>query len=91
MDQKYPTLLRKYRSYAVHHQGSDMISVDYLDKTTIPILEQHAKVALDLGESSIAQCKDDQRKYWPASKYKLKTQWITSLITSGAAPGWQVG
>lgn len=90
-DRKHLSLLHRWRSYVGSQKGpgsKDLI--DHIDTKAIPFSEEHSRNLVKDGEAMIARLKEDQTKNLPASKYKLKTQWIASLVTSGAVPGWEV-
>ncbi len=51
--------------------------------------EQHSNFLIATGRDKIAALKQQIDQSWPASKYKGRGQWMASLISSGALPGWR--
>jgi hypothetical protein len=91
LDQRYLSQLHKWRAYAVRQKNTEMGDfIASIDTLHIPTHENHAKETVKLGEELIARLKENQTKDWPGSRFKLKTHWIASLVSSGAVPEWQV-
>lgn len=91
LDQKYMSLLHRWRAYAISQKNADMTAfITEIDSKNIPSQEQRSRELVNMGEKLIAQLKENQAKTWPASRLKLRTQWLASLVSSGAVPEWQV-
>ena len=83
--QAYNGLLQELREISVRRKDSDLVST--IDDQAMPIQKRNAEMVIASGKSLIGSLKDLQNK--PASKYKDRVSWITSLISSGAMLGWE--
>lgn len=86
-DEKYMSLLKRMRAAFVRKQDAGMIKL--LDEKAIPSQQETSGIAVAHGQSMIAMLRDNETESPPASMYKLRGQWITSLISSGAMCGWE--
>ena len=84
-NQDYVDLLLKMREFAVRKKDTRIITI--IDDEALPVQKQSAESFIAIGKSRICDLKDLQNK--PASSYKRRVPWITSLISSGAMLGWQ--
>ncbi|KAM0806259.1 hypothetical protein BDR22DRAFT_828201 [Usnea florida] len=84
-NQDYVVLLLKLREIAVRRKYTDTIAM--IDDEALPAQKQSTETAIAMGKSLIRDLKDLQNK--PASSYKRRVPWITSLISSGAMLGWK--
>ena len=84
-NQDYVVLVLKLREIAVRRKHTDTIAM--IDDEALPAQKQSTETAIAMGKSLIRDLKDLQNK--PASSYKRRVPWITSLISSGAMLGWK--
>ena len=84
-NQDYVVLLLKLREIAVRRKDTGIIAM--IDDEALPAQKQSAEMVIAMGKSLIRDLKDLQNK--PASSYKRRVPWITSLISSGAMLGWK--
>ena len=84
-NQDYVDLLLKLREIAVRRKATGIIAM--IDDDALPLQKQSAERYIAIGKSLIRDLKDLQNK--PASSYKRRVPWITSLISSGAMLGWK--
>lgn len=86
-DQKYMSLLKRMRAAFVSAKATHMVQV--FDEKNIPHQLQASKSCVAEGERMISMLKNNETKDWPASKHKMRGQWIASLASSGAMTGWE--
>ena len=84
-NQDYVVLLQKLREVAVRMK--DTASVSVIDNDALPLQKKSSEKTIANGKALIDSLKDLQNK--PASSYKKRVPWITSLISSGAMLGWE--
>ena len=84
-NQDYVVLLQKLREIAVRRKDTGTIAM--IDDEALPAQKQSAEMVIAMGKSLIRDLKDLQNK--PASSYKRRVPWISSLISSGAMLGWK--
>ena len=84
-NQDYVVLLMKLREVAVRRKDTGTIAM--IDDEALPAQKESAETVIAMGKSLIRDLKDLQNK--PASSYKRRVPWITSLISSGAMLGWR--
>ena len=84
-NQDYVNLLLQLREIAVRRKDTGIIAM--IDEEALPVQKQSAETYIAIGKSLIRDLKDLQNK--PASSYKKRVTWITSLISSGAMLGWK--
>ena len=84
-NQDYVVLLLKLREVAVRRK--DVGTIAMIDDEALPGQKKSAETVIAKGKSLIRDLKDLQNK--PASSYKRRVPWITSLISSGAMLGWK--
>ena len=80
----YRGLLLGMREIALRRKHPDIVSL--LDNA-MPGHKRHAETVVANGKALIGSLKDLENK--PASIYKGRVPWITSLISSGAMLGWE--
>lgn len=91
LDEKYLSLLKRWQAHAVGKDATHITEfMAHIKNQVIPSQEQHARELVTTGEQWIAQLKENRTENWPASKFKLRTHWMASLVSSGAIPEWQV-
>lgn len=91
LGQRCLSLLQRWQSYAVGRDVPHIADfIEHVNSQAIPRQEQHARELVKMGEHWISQLKENRTKDWPASKFKLRTLWMASLVSSGAIPEWQV-
>ena len=83
--QDYSSLLQELREVSVRRKDSDLIST--IDDVAMPNQRKYAETVIASGKALIGSLKDLQDK--PASNYKGRVPWITSLVSSGAMLGWE--
>ena len=83
---RWASLLQRIRAFGTRSKMNEIVSV--VDDRVIPQTKADSQQFVEFGQRIIATLKEDERKGWPASRYKLRTQWIASLVSSGALPGW---
>lgn len=86
-DEKYMALLKRVRAAFVRNNETGMIKL--IDEKTIPSQRKMSDIAIEEGQSMIAMLRDNETKSSPASMYKTRGHWITSLISSGAMSAWE--
>lgn len=84
-DAKLLSLLKRMRDLATREAWADHLQV--LDQA-IPAQEESSKRTIAFGEGMIASLQKQMDKSWQASRYKMRGQWMLSLVSSGALPGW---
>ncbi|KAL9132877.1 MAG: hypothetical protein Q9175_005950 [Cornicularia normoerica] len=84
-NQDYVVLLQNLRE--VSSRRKDTAIVAMIDNEALPVQKQSAEMVIARGKALIATLSDLQDK--PASSYKMRVPWITSLISSGAMLGWE--
>ena len=85
-DAKYLALLKRIHDLAARKNFVPTLGAV---KMAIPAKEQSTKQTVAAAESMIAVLKQQMGKSWPASRYKMRGQWMASLVSSGALPGWR--
>ena len=83
--QDFNSLLQGLREVSVRRKDSDVVSE--IDDIAMPAQKKSAEMIIASGKALIGSLKDLQNK--PASNYKYRLPWITSLISSGAMLGWE--
>ena len=83
--QDYYGLLQQLREVSVRRKDTDIVS--RIDNVALPGQKESAALVIASGKSQIDNLKDLENK--PASKYKQRVPWITSLISSSAMLGWE--
>ena len=86
-DAKYMSLLRRERAFAARHKEAETIS--WIDNEAEPKQKAKTEETILAGEHMIEKLTKEETKGWPASKHKLRGEWMASLIWSGALPGWR--
>ena len=84
-DAKSVSLLQRLRAFAARNEMEEAVAI--VDEA-LPWERSRSQERVQLGHLMIAKLKEDERENWPASKYKRRGHWISSLVTSGALPGW---
>ena len=84
-NQDYVVLLQKLREISLRRKSSAIVSM--IDNEAIPYQKESSEIAIADGKALISSLKDLQNM--PASSYKNRVPWITSLISSGAMLGWE--
>ncbi|CAD6568389.1 MAG: hypothetical protein ASARMPREDX12_001392 [Alectoria sarmentosa] len=84
-NQDYVVLLQKLREVAVRME--DTASVSVIDNDALPFQKKSSEMTIANGKALIESLHDLRNK--PASIYKKRVPWITSLISSGAMLGWE--
>lgn len=79
------SLLQELREVVIRLKDSEILSM--LDDGAMPAQKQSAEMVIASGKALIDSLTDLQNK--PASNYKHRVPWITSLISSGAMLGWE--
>lgn len=54
----------------------------------IPAKEESLKQTIAAAENIVALLKQQMGRSWLASSYKMRGQWMASLVSSGVLPGW---
>ena len=83
--QDWNSLLQEFREVSVRRKDSDTVS--QIDDVAMPAQKKSVEMVIASGKALIGSLKDLQNK--PASNYKRRVPWITSLISSGAMLGWE--
>ena len=85
-DAKYMSLLRRIQDFAARKNW-----IDTLKDTAkaITALEESSNQVIASGKGMIATLEEQMGESWPASRYKMRGQWMASLVSSGALPGWR--
>ena len=68
-------------------RAKDTATVSQIDDEALPFQKELAEMTIASGKTLIGRLQDLQDK--PASSYKKRVPWITSLISSGAMLGWE--
>lgn len=84
-NQDYVVLLQRLREVSVRMKDTGIVSM--IDNDALPFQKKSSEMAIADGKAVISSLKDLQNK--PASSYKKRVPWITSLISSGAMLGWE--
>lgn len=84
-NQDYVVLLQKLREVSVRMKDTDIVSM--IDDVALPFQKKSSEMAIADAKAVISNLKGLQNK--PASSYKKRVPWITSLISSGAMLGWE--
>ena len=84
-DAKYLALLKRIHALAARKNFVPTLGAVNL---AIPAKENSTKQTVAAAESMIAVLRQQMDKSWPASSYKMRGQWVASLVSSGALPGW---
>lgn len=84
-NQDYVVLLQKFRELSVRRRHPAIVAM--IDEEGIPFQKRSSETVIASGKALIASLKDLQNK--PASSYKKRVPWISSLISSGAMLGWE--
>ena len=84
-NQDYVVLLLKLREIAVRRKDIGIVAM--IDDEALPAQKQSAEKVITIGKNLIRDLKDLQNK--PASSYRRRVPWITSLVSSGAMLGWK--
>lgn len=83
---RFSSLLQKVRA---SYSGQNVTGqARERDETEAQILQEQTNKMLVKGEKRIAELKNGENKDWPASKYKNRGEWLSSLVYSGAIIGW---
>ncbi len=77
-------LAQQFRSVA--EQRRDYRHLPWIDGK---LGEMRAMVGLRVALAQEFKASEEARREWSASRHKDRGQWMASLITSGALPGWQ--
>lgn len=83
--QDFTGLLQKLREVSVRRKDYDVVS--RIDDGALPAHKKASAIVIASGKAQIDSLKDLENK--PASKFKQRVPWITSLISSGAMLGWE--
>lgn len=83
--QDFVVLLQKLREIAVRRKDNENVSM--IDEEALPHQEKSSEMIIEDGKALIDSLKHLQNK--PASSYKQRVPWVTSLISSGAMLGWE--
>lgn len=81
------SLMHRIRAAFVRNNQTSMIKL--IDEEAIPSQRKMSEEAIKEGQSMITMLRDNENQSPPASTYKSRGQWITSLISSGAMPTWE--
>ena len=85
-DDKYMKLLQRMLKHAISRNDRNSISV--IENIAMPSQRRGSEQMVADGKCMIATLKEIKMDL-PASSYKMRGQWITSLVSSGALQGWQ--
>ena len=83
---RYMSLLKRMRDMATRQNWANTLESV---AEVIPPLEESSKQRIAAAESMIATLEQNMGKSFPASSYKMRGQWMASLVSSGALPGWR--
>lgn len=83
---RYMSLLKRWRDLAAREDRTDTLESI---AEAIPLQEESSKQTIAAAEGMIATLEQNMGKSFPASSYKMRGQWMASLVSSGALPGWQ--
>lgn len=84
-NQDYVVLLQNFREISLRRKETAFVSV--IDDDGLPFQRKCSETIIANGKALIDSLKNLQNK--PASSYKRRVHWITSLISSGAMLGWE--
>lgn len=85
-DARTMSLLERIRVLATRRNWADSLEVVL---RAIRNQKKFSKQVVADGKSWIANLEEEMGKRRPASSYKMRGQWMASLVSSGALPGWQ--
>lgn len=83
---RYMSLLKRMRDLAARKNWTDTLQSV---AEAIPVQEESSKQIIAAAEGMIATLEQNMGKSFPASSYKMRGQWMASLVSSGALPGWR--
>lgn len=66
--------------------SGNMTIVSRVENETLPLIR--SKMDKEVQNSKVVEKAVEVKKHFPASQLKQRGQWIASLISSGALPGW---
>ena len=84
LDARGMTSMKEYRACAARANRPNIVS--FIDNDGIPSWEKSTKDTVVKGQRMITDLEKHKNK--PASWFKRRGEWIASLISSGALPGW---
>ncbi|KAL9074208.1 MAG: hypothetical protein Q9161_002402 [Pseudevernia consocians] len=84
-NQDFNVLLQELREISIHRKDTAIVSM--IDNQALPYQKRSSELAIADGKTLIGSLKELQNK--PASSYKRRVPWITSLISSGAMLEWE--
>ena len=85
-DAKYIALLKRIRDLAAREKFAPTLGAV---AQAIPAKEESSKQTIAVAQNMIAGLEQQMGKSWPASSYKMRGQWMASLVSSGALLGWR--
>ena len=85
LDAKSLGLLKRMRDLFARRNQADALEGI---KQNISAQEESSKQTIAFGKGRIADLAKGMEESWPASRYKMRGQWMASLVSSGALPGW---
>lgn len=85
-DAKYIALLKRIHDLAARENFAPTLGAV---AEAIPAKEKSSKQAIAAAQNMIAGLEQQMGKSWPASSYKMRGQWMASLVSSGALPSWR--
>lgn len=85
-DARFMSLLKRIQHLAAR---TDQADVYHEVAEAIPAQEESTKQTIAAGKAMIADLANKMDKSLPASRYKMRGQWMASLVSSGALPGWE--
>lgn len=85
-DAKCIALLKRIRDVAARENFAPTLGVV---AQAIPAKEESSKQTIAFAQDMITGLEQQMGKTWPASSYKMRGQWMASLVSSGALPGWR--
>lgn len=77
------------RTRAVFVRRNQMDGIKMVDEKILKAQNKKTENLITEGQTIIAQLQDDKIRGRPASMFKLRGEWMTSLISSGAIMGWE--
>ena len=83
--QDYNGLLQELREVLVRQKDSELL--ERMDNVALPGQKESTAIVIASGKAQIDNLKDLENK--PASKFKQRVHWITSLISSCSMLGWE--
>ena len=83
---KYMSLLGRVKDFASRKKTA--ANLENMN-TAIKQQEESSKQIVAMAQAKRAFWKENQGKSRPASSYKMRGQWMASLISSGALPDWR--